>query len=92
VHLVELLSWSEDRVWQIHDVEDLGAAEAGDLHGTHALRLGLDQWRTGPGTGRVGRSTGRIELLRSLLARCRMALAGTAAFREHVRFRRVTAG
>jgi hypothetical protein len=35
-HLVELLAVPGDRVGQVDDVEDLGAAEAGDLHGTHA--------------------------------------------------------
>jgi hypothetical protein len=33
---VELLLRPRDRVGQVDDVEDLGAAEAGDLHGSHA--------------------------------------------------------
>ena len=32
-HLVELLAVPGDGVWQVDDVEDLGTAEAGDLHG-----------------------------------------------------------
>jgi len=38
--LVELLAVPGDGVGQVDDVEDLGAAEAGDLHGSHAWRLG----------------------------------------------------
>jgi hypothetical protein len=34
--LVELLAVPRDRVGEVDDVEDLGAAETGDLHGTHA--------------------------------------------------------
>jgi len=34
-HLVELLAVPGDRVGQVDDVEHLGAAEAGDLHGSH---------------------------------------------------------
>jgi hypothetical protein len=33
-HLVELLTWPRSRVGKVDDVEDLGAAEAGDLHGS----------------------------------------------------------
>jgi putative transposase len=40
VHFVELLALAGDPVGQVDDVENLGAAEAGDLHGTHAMRLG----------------------------------------------------
>ncbi len=35
-HLVQLLSVAGDGVGEVDDVEDLGAAEAGDLHGSHA--------------------------------------------------------
>ncbi len=35
-HLVELLAVPRDGVGQVDDVEDLGAAEAGDLHSAHA--------------------------------------------------------
>ena len=36
LHLVELLTGPWNGVGQVDDVEDLGPAEAGDLHGTHA--------------------------------------------------------
>jgi hypothetical protein len=36
----ELLPFARRGVGQVDDVEDLGAAEAGDLHGTHEGRLG----------------------------------------------------
>jgi hypothetical protein len=36
--LVELLGLTGHWVGQVDDVEDLGAAEAGDLHGSHAVR------------------------------------------------------
>jgi hypothetical protein len=39
-HLVELLVVTGDGVVEVDDVEDLGAAESGDLHGTHDVRLG----------------------------------------------------
>ena len=39
-HLVELLAVAGDGVGEVDDVEDLGAAEAGDLHGSHEGRLG----------------------------------------------------
>ncbi len=35
-HLVQLLAVAGDGVGEIDDVEDLGAAEAGDLHGSHS--------------------------------------------------------
>src|SRR3954468_13986903 len=35
-HLVEVLAAPRDGIGQVDDVEDLGAAEAGDLHGSHA--------------------------------------------------------
>ncbi len=38
-HLVQLLSVAGDGVGEVDDVEDLGAAEAGDLHGTHAREV-----------------------------------------------------
>src|SRR4051812_3059665 len=38
-HLVELFAVPGDGVGEVDDVEDLGAAEAGELHSTHALRL-----------------------------------------------------
>jgi len=34
-HLVAGLALARDRVGQVDDLEDLGAAEAGDLNGTH---------------------------------------------------------
>jgi hypothetical protein len=40
VHLVELLALARYGVGQVYDVEDLGAAEAGDLNCSHELRLG----------------------------------------------------
>ncbi len=40
-HLVQLLAVAGDGVGEIDDVEDLGAAEAGDLHGSHAGEAGL---------------------------------------------------
>ena len=40
-HLVEVLAVPRDGVGEVDDVEDLGAAEAGDLHGSHAARLGV---------------------------------------------------
>jgi hypothetical protein len=33
--VVQLLAFARDGVGQVDDVEDLGTAEAGDLHGTH---------------------------------------------------------
>src|SRR3954452_20100335 len=38
--LTELLAVPGDGVGQVDDVEDLGAAEAGDLHSTHLPNLG----------------------------------------------------
>ena len=38
--LVERLAVAGDGVGEVDDVQDLGAAEAGDLHGTHEGRLG----------------------------------------------------
>jgi hypothetical protein len=37
----QLLAVRRDGVGQVDDVHDLGAAEAGDLHSTHVLRLWL---------------------------------------------------
>jgi hypothetical protein len=34
-HLVELPAVAGDGVGEVDDVEDLGSAEAGDLHGSH---------------------------------------------------------
>ena len=34
--IVELLARSGRRLGDVHDLQDLGAAEAGDLHGTRA--------------------------------------------------------
>ncbi len=34
--LVELLAVGGDGIGQVNDVEDLGTAEAGNLHGSHA--------------------------------------------------------
>ena len=34
--VIELLALAGSRVGHVDDVEDLGTAEAGDLHGTHA--------------------------------------------------------
>ena len=50
-HLVELLIGPRDGVGQVDDVEDFRAAEAGDLHGTHAVRLeaqGATSWPARP--------------------------------------------
>jgi hypothetical protein len=38
--LVEALTFARDGVRQFDDIHDLGAAEAGDLHGSHGVRLG----------------------------------------------------
>ena len=38
--LVEELTFARDGVRQFDDIHDLGAAEAGDLHGSHGVRLG----------------------------------------------------
>jgi hypothetical protein len=38
--VVELLAETGLRLRDVDDLEDLGTAEAGDLHGTHAPRLG----------------------------------------------------
>jgi hypothetical protein len=47
--LEELLALAGCRVGELDDVEDLGTAEAGDLHGSHALQARADQraarWR-----------------------------------------------
>jgi hypothetical protein len=55
-HLVEVLAVPRDGVGEVDDVEDLGAAEAGDLHGTHGseargwhVRRCLDVRAAGPG-------------------------------------------
>jgi len=37
-HLVELLAVARCRLGEVDDVHDLGAAEAGDLHGTHVRK------------------------------------------------------
>ncbi len=39
-HLVQLLSVAGDGVVEVDDVEDLWAAEAGDLHGRHESDAG----------------------------------------------------
>ena len=44
-HLVELLAVAGDGVGEVDDVEDLGAAEAGDLHGSHARQARWPQQR-----------------------------------------------
>ncbi len=44
--LVQLLAVAGDGVGEVDDVEDLGAAEAGDLHSAHAVRLWPAQPRT----------------------------------------------
>src|SRR4051812_8091353 len=40
LHLVDLLTLAWNRVGKVDDVEDLGAAEAGDLHGSHTAEAG----------------------------------------------------
>src|SRR6185312_3153544 len=54
-HLEEVFAVPGDRVGQVDDVENLGAAEAGDLHGSHAVTLGaaaLDVRRVTSSPGR----------------------------------------
>ncbi len=50
-HLVELLAVGGDGVGEVDDVEDLGPAEAGDLHGSHAAEAVA--WARPTGSGRV---------------------------------------
>jgi hypothetical protein len=50
-HLVELLTGPRHRIRQVDDVENLGTAEAGDLHGADELR---------PGVGGVVDHEGRV--------------------------------
>ena len=59
--LVELLAVTGDGVGEVDDVEDLGAAEASDLHGSHARRLGphpptAERSRAPPSQARKGPS------------------------------------
>ena len=48
------LAGTRHGVWQVDDVDDLGAAEAGDLHGSHAVRRG-QQWPHALPRERLGR-------------------------------------
>ncbi len=50
-HLVELLAVTGDGGGQVDDVEDLGAAEAGDRHGSHAAEVMA--WARPTGSGGV---------------------------------------
>jgi hypothetical protein len=61
-HVVELLTWAWTWTWnavgQVDDVEDLWAAEAGDLHSSHGVRLGVRsvRHRARSGTAPCGRA------------------------------------
>src|SRR3954453_9590464 len=80
--LEEGLAVTRDRVWNINDVEDLGTAEAGDLHGSHGVRLGASRSGELPGSIPSGRGLTRSAPVGSHVAELSPATGSGACLRR----------